>query len=124
MLMTAVDRIPPQNLEAEQAILGSLLVERDLVPIVSEIVEKSDFYAPHHATVYDAIIALYERGEPIDKVSVSEELRRHKLLDEVGGVDLISQLLNTVSSWLLRMLSLSIDAAHCAAAPGSELLMR
>jgi len=96
MLMTAVDRIPPQNLEAEQAILGSLMVERDLIPIVSEIVEKSDFYAPHHATVYDAIIALYERGEPIDKVSVSEELRRHKLLEEVGGVDLISQLLNTV----------------------------
>ncbi len=96
MIMTAVDRIPPQNLEAEQAILGSLMVERDLVPIISEIVQKSDFYAPHHATVYDAIIALYERGEPIDKVSVSEELRRRKLLDEIGGADFISQLLNTV----------------------------
>lgn len=96
MVMTAVDRIPPQNLEAEQAILGSLMVERDLVPIVSEIVQKSDFYAPHHATIYDAIVTVYERGEPVDKVSVAEELRRRKLLDDVGGVDFISQLLNTV----------------------------
>jgi len=97
MLMTAaIDRIPPQNLEAEQAILGSLMVDRDLVPIVSEIVQKSDFYAPHHATVYDAITSLYERGEPVDKVSVSEELRRRKLLEDVGGGDFIGQLLNTV----------------------------
>ncbi len=97
MVMTAaIDRIPPQNLEAEQAILGSLMVDRDLVPIVSEIVQKSDFYAPHHATVYDAITALYERGEPVDKVSVSEELRRRKLLEDVGGGDFIGQLLNTV----------------------------
>lgn len=97
MVMTAaIDRIPPQNLEAEQAILGSLMVDRDLVPIVSEIVQKSDFYAPHHATVYDAITSLYERGEPVDKVSVSEELRRRKLLEDVGGGDFIGQLLNTV----------------------------
>lgn len=97
MVMTAaIDRIPPQNLEAEQAILGALMVDRDLIPIVSEIVRKSDFYAPHHATVYDAISSLYERGEPVDKVSVAEELRRRKLLDEIGGVDFISQLLNTV----------------------------
>ncbi len=97
MVMTAaIDRIPPQNLEAEQAILGALMVDRDLIPIVSEIVHKSDFYAPHHATVYDAILSLYERGEPVDKVSVAEELRRRKLLDEIGGVDFISQLLNTV----------------------------
>jgi replicative DNA helicase len=96
MVMTAVDRIPPQNLEAEQAILGSLMVERELVPVISEIVQKADFYAPHNATVYDAIVSVYERGEPVDKVSVAEELRRRKLLDDVGGADFISQLLNTV----------------------------
>jgi len=76
--------------------LGALLVDRELVPIVSEIVQKSDFYAPHHATIYEALIALYERGEPIDKVSVSEELRRRKLLEDIGGGEFISQLLNTV----------------------------
>ena len=89
----ATDRIPPQNLDAEQALIGSLMVDRDLLPIVSEIVAKSDFYAPHHATLFSAITSLYERGEPIDKVSVAEELRRRKLLDEVGGPDFLTQLL-------------------------------
>lgn len=92
----AIERIPPQNLDAEQAVLGALMVDRELMPVVGEIVEASDFYAPHHATVFDVLRALYERGEPIDKVSVAEELRRRRLLDEVGGVDLLTQLLNAV----------------------------
>src|SRR5579863_6162805 len=91
-----VDRIPPQNLDAEQAVLAALMVDRELMPVVAEIVVRADFYAPHHATIFDALHALYERGEPIDKVSVAEELRRRRLLDEVGGLDMLSQLLNAV----------------------------
>jgi replicative DNA helicase len=94
--LIAIDRIPPQNLDAEQAILGAIMVDRELMPVVSEILVTADFYAPHHATIYDVLHALYERGEPIDKVSVAEELRRRKLLDEVGGLDMLSQLLNAV----------------------------
>jgi replicative DNA helicase len=96
MLMTAVDRIPPQNLDAEQAVLGALMVDRELMPVLSEILVTADFYAPHHATIYDVQRSLYERGEPIDKVSVAEELRRRRLLDEVGGLDQLTQLLNAV----------------------------
>ena len=92
----AVDRIPPQNLDAEQAVLGALMVDRELMAAVGEIVQTSDFYAPHHATIYETLQALYERGEPIDKVSVAEELRRKKVLDEVGGLDLLTQLLEAV----------------------------
>lgn len=94
--MLTLDRVPPQNLDAEQAVLGSLMVDRDLMPVVSEILERSDFYAPHNATIYAALTALYERGEPIDKISVAEELRQRRLLDEVGGVEALSQLLNAV----------------------------
>ena len=94
--MTAIDRIPPQNLDAEQAVLGALMVDRELMPVVSEIVIGADFYAPHHATIFQTLHALYERGEPIDKVSVAEELRQRRLLEEVGGLDLLSQLLNAV----------------------------
>src|SRR5580704_3321086 len=72
------------------------MVDRELMPVVSEVLVTADFYAPHHATIYDVLHALYERGEPIDKVSVAEELRRRKLLDEVGGLDMLSQLLNAV----------------------------
>ena len=96
MALAALDRIPPQNLDAEQAVLGALMVDRELMPVVSEIVITADFYAPHHATIYDVLHALYERGEPVDKISVAEELRRRKLLDEVGGLDMLSQLLNAV----------------------------
>ena len=96
MAVMAIDRVPPQNLDAEQAVLGSLMVDRDLMAVVAEIVEKSDFYAPHNATVYDVLKSLYERGEPIDKVSVAEELRQRRLLDDVGGVEYLSSLLNAV----------------------------
>jgi replicative DNA helicase len=95
-MVLTLDRIPPQNLDAEQAVLGSLMVDRELMPVVSEIVTTADFYAPHHATIYDVLHALYDRGEPIDKVSVAEELRRRRLLDEVGGLDTLSSLLNAV----------------------------
>ena len=95
-MLTAVDRIPPQNLDAEQAVLGSLMVDRELMPVVTEILTPADFYLPHHATIYEAMVALYERGEPIDKVSLAEELRRRKLLDDVGGVEFLSRLVNVV----------------------------
>ena len=95
-LLSPIDRIPPQNLDAEQAVLGALMVDREIIPVVSEIVRREDFYAPHHATLYDVVVALYERGEPVDKVSVAEELRRRRLLDEVGGLDFLTQLLNAV----------------------------
>jgi len=96
MAVSTLDRIPPQNLDAEQAVLGSLMVDRELMPVVSEILQRSDFYAPHHATLYEVLANLYERGEPIDKVSVAEELRRRKLLDDIGGGEFLSQLLNSV----------------------------
>jgi len=57
-LASPIDRIPPQNLDAEQAVLGALMVDRELVPVVSEIVRREDFYAPHHATLYEIISAL------------------------------------------------------------------
>jgi replicative DNA helicase len=94
--MNTIDRVPPQNLDAEQAVLGALMVDRELMSVLGEIVQRSDFYAPHHATIFENIQRLYERGEPIDKVSVAEELRRRKLLDDVGGAEFLSRLLDSV----------------------------
>ena len=94
--MNTLERIPPQNLDAEQAVLGALMVDRELMSAVGEIVQRSDFYAPHNATIFHSLQNLYERGEPIDKVSVAEELRRRNLLEEVGGVEFLSRLLESV----------------------------
>ena len=82
----AVDRIPPNDLEAEMALLGSILVDKEMMATVSEIVGPGDFYAPLHESIFVALYALYERGEPLDKVALAEELRNRGMLDKVGGL--------------------------------------
>jgi replicative DNA helicase len=91
-----VDRIPPNNLEAEMAVLGSLLVDREMMPPVIEILESGDFYAHVHETIFMALVQLYERGEPLDKITVAEELRQRSLLDKVGGLPYLTSLMDMV----------------------------
>jgi len=93
-----IDRIPPQNIEAEMALLGSLLVDREIAGIVAEIVKPADFYAHVHESIYQAIMQLYDRGEPLDKITVSEELQRRGLLERVGGLSYLSSLMDTVQT--------------------------
>jgi len=93
-----VDRIPPQNLEAEMALLGSILVDREIMGIVSEIVRPEDFYAHVHESIYGALHHLYDRGEPLDKITVAEELRRRGDLENVGGLSYLSSLMDTVQT--------------------------
>jgi len=79
-------RVPPHNLEAEESLLGAMLLSRDAISVATETrVETSDFYKPAHAHIYDAILALYALGEPVDPVTVAEELRRVDLIDALGG---------------------------------------
>jgi replicative DNA helicase len=81
-----VDRVPPHNLDAEESLLGAMLLSRDAISAATEArVETSDFYKPAHGHVYDAIMSLYGQGEPVDPVTVSDELRRADLLDTLGG---------------------------------------
>ncbi|HEV2260879.1 MAG TPA: replicative DNA helicase [Candidatus Rubrimentiphilum sp.] len=96
--LPAIDRIPPQNLEAEMALLGSVLVDREIMGAVSEIVRPEDFYAHVHGTIYSALDHLYDRGEPLDKITVAEELRRRDQLDNVGGLSYLSSLMDTVQT--------------------------
>jgi replicative DNA helicase len=79
-------RIPPHNLDAEESLLGAMLLSRDaIVAAVEARVEGPDFYKPAHGHVYDAIMGLYGQGEPADPITVAEELRRADLLEFVGG---------------------------------------
>src|SRR5215472_14986032 len=82
--------------DAEPAVLGALIVDGELMGVVDKIIVGADFHEQHYASLYDALRYLYERGEPIDKVSVAQELRRRNVLDEVGGLDLLTQLLGAV----------------------------
>ena len=94
--MSNVDRIPPNNLEAEMALLGSILVDKEMMSTVSELVQPADFYASLHETIYLALYALYERGEPLDKVALAEELRSRGMLDKIGGLAYLNSLMDTV----------------------------
>jgi replicative DNA helicase len=79
-------RIPPHNLEAEQSLLGSMLLSRDAITAAVEArVNADDFYKPAHGHIFDAVWSLYEQGEPVDPVTVAEELRRSGLLEPLGG---------------------------------------
>src|SRR5829696_2326021 len=70
------DRQPPQDLTAEQSVLGGMLLSKDAIADVVEVLRPDDFYRPAHQTVYECILDLYGRGEPADAVTVSAELQR------------------------------------------------
>jgi replicative DNA helicase len=96
--LSVVDRIPPNNLEAEKALLGSVLVDKEMMATVSEIVRADDFYQPFHQTIFLAFVALSDRGEPLDKVSLAEELRSRGMLDKIGGIAYLSSLMDMVAT--------------------------
>jgi replicative DNA helicase len=78
-------RVPPHSLEAERAVLGALLLERDSLPRAIEILRVADFYKEGHRQVFRVMVTLFERNDPVDLLTLSEELRRQGILDEVGG---------------------------------------
>jgi replicative DNA helicase len=94
--VSPIDRIPPNNLEAEMALLGSVLVDKEMMAAVCEIVRPEDFYASLHETIYRALYTLYESGKPLDKVALAEELRARGMLDKVGGLAYLTSLMDTV----------------------------
>jgi len=89
-----IDRLPPQSIEAEQSVLGALLIDRDAVIEVAELLRPEDFYRSHHGTVYAAILELSEKREPVDLVTVSEVLERQGQLDSIGGSAYLTSLIN------------------------------
>ena len=90
------DRLPPQNLDAEQSVLGSLLIDRDAIIQVAPILKHDDFYQPSHGTIYQAIAELYARQEPTDVVTLTDELARRDKLEMAGGVSYLTSLVSVV----------------------------
>jgi replicative DNA helicase len=78
-------RVPPHNLQAEESLLGAMLLSKDAIAVASERLRPDDFYKPAHGHIYDAITSLNGSGEPADPVTVADELRRAGLLDAIGG---------------------------------------
>lgn len=95
--MAVTPKLPPQNIEAEQSLLGALLIDKDAIVRVSEILQSSDFYrSDTHGYIFVAMQTLFERREPIDLVTVTEELKKQGSLDKIGGSAYLSTLVNQV----------------------------
>lgn len=95
MILTG-DKVPPQSIEAEQSVLGSMIIEREAIYIVAELLRGTDFYRTAHQRIFEAIIALSEKGEPVDLVTLAEELQRQRSLEEAGGTAYLSALAGAV----------------------------
>ncbi|HEX7495469.1 MAG TPA: DnaB-like helicase N-terminal domain-containing protein, partial [Candidatus Limnocylindrales bacterium] len=89
-----IDRLPPQSLDSEQAVLGSILIDRDAIVEIADFLHPEDFYRQAHGRVYTAMLDLFERNEPIDVVTVAEGLERAGELEAIGGASYLSQLGN------------------------------
>jgi replicative DNA helicase len=90
------DRQPPQDITAEQSVLGGMLLSKDAIANVIEVLRTGDFYRPAHQSVFDCILDLYGRGEPADPVTVSAELERRGELLRIGGAPYLHTLISTV----------------------------
>ncbi len=91
-------KLPPQNLEAEQAVLGSLLIDKNAIFRVSDLLVPNDFYTPAHERIYEAVLALYEKHQPIDVLSLTNYFKERELLKDIGGSTYLADLTNQVSS--------------------------
>lgn len=91
-----MERLPPQNIEAEEAVLGSLLIDAQALVAVAEILRADDFYRDSHRIIYQAAIDLYAHSMPADYVTLSDEIDRRGQMDLIGGTDYILKLVNSV----------------------------
>jgi replicative DNA helicase len=89
-------RIPPQNLDAETALLGSIMLRPDAIHEVMDIISKNSFYSKKHKTIFEAMLDLFKKNSPIDLLSLSSRLTEKNLLKEVGGNSYLTELVNTV----------------------------
>jgi replicative DNA helicase len=107
-------RIPPHNLDAERAVLGAMLLEgREAVPRAIEVLRPSDFYTEAHRAIYDTMLRLFDRGEPVDLITLSEELRRTDQLTFVGGPAALALLVEqaSIAAHLMSYASIVRDMA-------------
>ncbi|HEV7299957.1 MAG TPA: replicative DNA helicase [Tepidisphaeraceae bacterium] len=129
------DRLPPHSIESEMCLLASMMLDKEMVGEVVQIVDREAFYQADHQIIYDVLVKLYEQNRPIDAVIVREELIKRQLLDEVGGIAYLAAILNSVPSaahgahyagivrekaLLRQLISASTDILRDAYAPHEE----
>ena len=90
------DKLPPQNIEAEKSVLGSIVLDKESINKIADFLSADDFYLHAHQIIYEAAVKLYEKNEPIDLLSLSNKLKESNVLDVVGGASYLTSLVNSV----------------------------
>lgn len=93
-----MSRVPPQSIEAEQSVLGAMLLDKDAIATATETLKPEDFYKEANGAIFYAIVQIYNRSQPVDLITLSEQLKNTDILEQVGGVAYISDLANSVPS--------------------------
>lgn len=97
-MVDLIDKIPPQNLEAERSVLGAMLIEKEAIAKAIDFLREGSFYSETHQKIFQAIIDIYDKNKAVDFVTVAEELKKAKLLKEVGGATYLSNLIDSVAT--------------------------
>ncbi len=90
------ERVPPYNLEAEESLLGSMIISKDAINSVLEIVREDDFYRKSNSDIFKAVRELYSKGEPVDSITLADYLKKMDLLEEIGGKTYIHYLISSI----------------------------
>lgn len=90
------ERVPPQNIEAEQSVLGAMLIDKEAIAKATEILSADDFYREAHRVIFNAMLELYNKNEAVDMITVTDILRRDNKLEDIGGIAYITSLANVV----------------------------
>lgn len=91
-----LDRVPPQNIEAEQSVLGAMMIEREAISKVAEFLRPPDLYREAHRIIYESILELYNKNDAVDLITVIEILRKEDKLEQVGGIAYVTSLANSI----------------------------
>ena len=92
------DRLPPHSAEAEMCVLASMMLDKELIGQVVQLIRGEDFFQADHQIIFDVLLKMYEQNRPIDAILLREELGKRQLLEEVGGNAYLGTILNTVPS--------------------------
>jgi replicative DNA helicase len=111
-----LQKVPPQNIEAEQSILSAILIENDTLPEVLEVLSAQDFYREAHREIFKAMVELFERNEPADLVTLTNFLKGRGQLEAVGGASYLAELVDTVP--------MAVNAAHYARIVQEKAVLR
>lgn len=113
---SAFERIPPQNLEAEQAVLASMMLDKDAIYEVVQFLKPHDFYKERNGIIYEAIVNLTEQGEPVDLITLTEKLKSEDNLEKAGGVGYLAEVANSIGT--------SSSISHYAKLVAEKALLR